>query len=365
MRLGGIGVGQAGGRILDLLAYHNAYGHHKNILPFAVAVNSAQSDLMGLKVIPKNKRILVGQTEVRGHGVGLLREVGSKVVDQQLHLIMRTIAEQSLYRVDAFLVVAGLGGGTGSGGAPAIAEQLKSVYDQPVYALGVLPSSDEGKLMTDNAKAAIKELHRITDGILIFDNDIWKTEGVPLGECYKTMNSELVKPFPYLMGAGEVSGNKVGIKVIDASDIMATWSDLAYIGFSEMRVRTLKSKLLSFFRQRSSIAQLDPVLACLTVVKNAASMRLSGKCDTKKAKKALMLLSGPPAEINMEGFSQGKAWLQNYLGNSAEIRGGDYPLPRVDELSGIVMLAGLKEIPRLGLKLDGTKPGRVVAEKRK
>lgn len=354
MRLGGIGVGQAGGRILDLLAYHDTYGEHNKILPFALVVNSAQSDLLGLKVIPKKKRILVGQTEVRGHGVGLRREVGSKVIDQQLHLIMRSVAEMGLYKVDAFLVVAGLGGGTGSGGVPLIVEQLRSVYDQPVFVLGVLPSSDEGKLMADNAKQAIEELHKVSDGILLFDNDIWRKEGIPLQECYKFMNHELIKPIPYLMGAGEVGGNKVGIKVVDASDIMATWQDLAYIGFSELKARTWKNKFL-FFKRRTSIEEIDPVLACLTVVKNAAGMRLSGRCDTKQASKALMLVAGPSDQLNMEGFSQAKGWLQNYVEDSAEIRGGDYPLNNVDELSGIVLLAGFQEIPRLGVKLNRDK----------
>jgi len=354
MRLGGIGVGQAGGRILDLLAYHDIHGIHKKILPFAIAVNSAQADLLELRVIAKKDRILVGQTQVRGHGAGLIREVGAKVVDQQIHLIMRTIADKSLYRVDAFLLIAGLGGGTGSAGAPAIAAQLKSVYDQPVYVVGVIPSSDEGNLMTDNATAAIRELHSIVDGILLFDNDIWRKQGVPLQECYRFMNNELVRPIPFFMGAGEVSGNKVGVKVVDASDIMAAWSDLAYIGYSEMTTRTLPKRILSFGRS-SSIGQLDPVLACLTVVKNAATLRLSGRCDTKQAKKALMLLTGPPRDINMEGFSQAKAWLQDYIGDSAEIRGGDYPLPRTNKISGTVLLSGFRDIPRLGFSLSATK----------
>ncbi|MFP4641803.1 MAG: cell division protein [Dehalococcoidia bacterium] len=351
MRLGGIGVGQAGGKILDLLAYHDTYGQHHNILPFAIAVNSARSDLMGLKIIPKNNQILVGQTEVRGHGVGLRREIGAKVIEQQLHLIMRSVAEKGLYRVDAFLVIAGLGGGTGSGGVPLVVEQLKSVYDQPVFALGVIPSSEEGKLMTDNARQAIKELHKVADGILLFDNEVWKKEGIPIQECYKTMNYELIKPIPYLMGAGEVSGNKVGIKVVDASDIMATWKDIAYIGYSELKAKTLK-KQLNFFKRRTSIDELDPVLATLTVVKNAAGMRLSGICGRNQATKALMLIAGPSGQLNMEGFSQAKSWLQNYIGESGEIRGGDYPLENVNELSGIVMLAGITEIPRIGLSLS-------------
>lgn len=359
MRLGGIGVGQAGGRILDTLAHHNMWDVHKDILPFAIAVNSAQADLMGLKVIPKKNRILVGQTEVRGHGVGLIREIGSRVVDQQLHLIMRTIAEKGLHRVDAFLVIAGLGGGTGSGGASIVTEQLKSIYDQPVYVLGVLPSSDEGKLMEENAKSALKELYKIADGILLFDNEVWKKEGAPLQECYKYMNYELIRPIPFLMGAGEVEGNKVGIKVVDASDIIATWHDLAYIGFSELEKPKPKglSKFL-FFRKRNVVDELDPVLACTTVVRNAASMNLTGRCDKRKAKKALMLLSGPPKDLSMEGFSQAKGWLQKFVGATAEIRGGDYPLSRVKEICGTVLLGGFQEIPRLGLKLGETKRGK-------
>ena len=81
-------------------------------------------------------------------------------------------------------------------------------------------------------------------------------------------------------------------------------------------------------------------------------MQLSGRCDTRQAKKALMLFSGPPEDLNMEGFSQAKSWLQGYVGETAEIRGGDYPLPRVDEISATVLLAGFKEIPRLDLYLD-------------
>ena len=56
MRLGGIGVGQAGGRILDLLVHHDTFGPHRKILPFSIAVNSAQADLGGLRHVPKKNR---------------------------------------------------------------------------------------------------------------------------------------------------------------------------------------------------------------------------------------------------------------------------------------------------------------------
>ncbi len=347
MRIGAIGIGQAGGRVVDLLVYHNRWGIHPDILPLAIVVNTAQADLMGLENIPKKDRLLVGQSEVRGHGVGLLRERGAELVGQQLHYIMRKVADKDLPRVDAFLVVAGLGGGTGSGGAAVIARQLREVYDQPTYALALLPSADEGKLMQANSIAAMQELYEVTEGIVIFDNDIWKKEGVPLGECYKFMNHELIKPFPFFFGAGEVKGKGVGVKVVDASDIIATWKGLSYIGHSSIKV---KKSRFPFFRKRHSIDELDPVLKCLTVTRNATNIRLSGKCRAKETTRALMLLSGPMNELSMEGFSQSKAWLQNYLGDATEIRGGDYPVPRSDEISATVLLSGFTEIPRLKLE---------------
>ena len=57
MRVGVIGIGQAGGRIADVLTYHSEWGRHKGIVPFAIAVNSAQADLLGLKTINKNSII--------------------------------------------------------------------------------------------------------------------------------------------------------------------------------------------------------------------------------------------------------------------------------------------------------------------
>ena len=51
MRVGVIGIGQAGGRIADHLVYHSLWGRHQGIGPFALAVNSAQADLLGLKTV--------------------------------------------------------------------------------------------------------------------------------------------------------------------------------------------------------------------------------------------------------------------------------------------------------------------------
>ncbi|MDO8473417.1 MAG: cell division protein, partial [Dehalococcoidia bacterium] len=119
MRVAVIGVGQAGGRIAELFSYHSLYGKMaRNICPAALAINTSEADLNMLKTIPKEDRLLIGVSIARGHGVGLVRQVATTITQNALPSIMREIARKDLHYVDAFWLVAGLGGGTGSGSIP-------------------------------------------------------------------------------------------------------------------------------------------------------------------------------------------------------------------------------------------------------
>lgn len=352
MRVGVIGLGQAGGRIADLLAYYQKWGIHGNIAPFSVAVNTAKSDLMGLKNIPQRDRILVGQTEARGHGVGTVREMGAEMMRAGLPVVTHTIVAKMTEHIDGFLVMAGLGGGTGSGGVPVLVKALKELYDEPVYVLGILPGDDDGKLMARNSLECIEELTPIADGILFFDNNLWKREGMTLARAFNEMNHSLVQPLPSLLGAGEASNGRVGVKVLDAADIMNSWKGYSVLGYSEIRARTFKDKLL-FFRKRDSIAELNPTLRCYTVIRSAVAAGMSCRCVLKEAGRGLLLISGPKSQINVEGFFQAKSWLEEQV-DSYEIRGGDYPVNMIDDLRGIVLLSGFADLPRLQELRDRT-----------
>ena len=296
----------------------------------------------------------MGQTVVKGHGVGLNRKIGSKVAKHGLHTIMHAVTDKVVHHVDAFLVVAGLGGGTGSGGAPVIISKLRQVYEEPIYLIGILPTEDEGKLMAMNAIECLQEVDGMVNGILLFDNDVWKKEGIPLETGYSIMNHELVKPLPLMLGAGEATNDRVGIKVIDASDIINSWEGLSYIGYSEVKAKTARDRFLFFRKKSSSLDQLSPAMRCYTAIRNAATLRLTGECDIKKAKKALMIIAGPPDELNMEGFSHAKSWLESSIG-TPEVRGGDCPIKGWDSVAGLVLLSGFTEIPRLGVNMNNVK----------
>ena len=143
MRIFIIGYGQAGGRVADaFIEYAKKTG--QDFIVRALAINTARSDLMGLKNIPLEDRMLVGESLTKGHGIGADNEFGARVALDEMHTIQNAIDVRGTHKIDAFLIIAGLGGGTGSGGAPVLARRLKTLYEEPVYGLGLLPAKDEG-----------------------------------------------------------------------------------------------------------------------------------------------------------------------------------------------------------------------------
>jgi cell division GTPase FtsZ len=175
MNVAVIGFGNAGGKIADALVDFEA-DTGRSLCRYALAVNSAEIDLAKLDRIPDEQRLLIGQTHehVKGRGVGADPELGTEVTRRDLGVIDREIDDVPIHDVDAFLVVAGLGGGTGSGGAPVLAEHLRELYAEPVYGLGVLPSTDEGGRASLNAARSLQSFTEATDNLLLFDNDAWR-----------------------------------------------------------------------------------------------------------------------------------------------------------------------------------------------
>ncbi len=351
MRIGAIGVGQAGGRILDTFVYNNIWGGRKDILPLTLAINAAKSDLLGLSSVPTRDRILLGHTLVKGHGAGANPEMGAKVAADDSRNIRRAIAERATHKVDAFLLFLGLGGGTGAGAVPVIAQMLKEIYKEPVYVLGALPSQSEGSLYAGNAAKSLRNLTESADGILLFDNNIWQRDAVSVRRSYEQMNLEVVKSLQVLFACGEeTSPDRVGFKVVDASDIINSISGFASFGYSgwikswgEILKTSGKSAL---HMGKGSFDTLDPANRVLSLIQGAASGRLSCDCDIKSATKALVVVAGNPNDMNKEGMDRGKSWLEEATGG-AEIRGGDYPSPYGRELLASVLFSGLKEIPVL------------------
>ncbi|WP_436906754.1 tubulin/FtsZ family protein [Halosimplex marinum] len=351
MKLALIGFGQAGGKIVDeFVAYERRTG--LDIFTAPVAVNTAKTDLHGLEHVPTDNRVLIGQARVKGHGVGADNELGAEIAEQDIDEVQAALDEIPVHEVDAFLIVAGLGGGTGSGGAPVLAKHLKRIYTEPVFGLGVLPAADEGGIYTLNAARSFQTFVRETDNVLVFDNDAWRQTGESMAGGYDEINREIVRRFGMLFGAGETEGNdRVAESVVDSSEIINTLAGggVSTVGYAAESVQSDDDGGLRSRIRRDDDDEFDETNTTnriTSLVRKAALGRLTLPCDLSGTERSLLVVGGPPGQLNRKGIERGRSWLEEETG-SMEVRGGDYPLPDSGTVASAVLFSGVHRVPRI------------------
>jgi cell division GTPase FtsZ len=344
MRVFVIGYGQAGGRVAEgFVEYVKKTG--QNFIVRALAINTARSDLMGLKNIPMEDRILVGEALTKGHGIGADNELGAFVATDEIYTIQSEIDKRGTHQVDAFLIIAGLGGGTGSGGAPVLARRLKKLYEEPVYGLGILPAKDEGSLNSLNAVRSLLTFVNEVDNLFLFDNDAWKKGGESVAEAFSSINEEIVRRFGILFGAGE--SNEVGQMVVDAAETINTLKGggISTIGYATEEIESVGG-LKRFFGKKQAMANLDTVTRISSLVRRAVAGRLTIPCDVSTAERALIIAAGPPKELSRKGIEKSKVRIEEII-RGREVRGGDFPLVKSSHVSMVVLFSGVSNVPRI------------------
>jgi tubulin-like protein CetZ len=364
MRVFFIGFGQAGGKIVDMFIEQDKKLGTNSFR--GIAVNTARTDLMGLKNIEMKDRILIGQTMVKGHGVGTDNVTGARVTADEIDSIISAIDMRGTHDVDAFVVVAGLGGGTGSGGSPVLCRHLKRIYREPVYALGIIPAPEEGRLYSYNAARSLTTLVNEADNTFIFDNSAWKNEGESVKSAFQRLNNEVVRRFAVLFRAGEVNRSMgVGEMVVDSSEIINTLrgGGITSVGYAVSEVMSKQTKdrrgLLGGLKDKfggkkdANVEVLmgeDRAAKIVALVRRAMLGRLTLPCDYSTAERALVLLAGPPAEMDRKGIDKAKSWVEENIAG-VEVRGGDYPV-NSEYVAAVVMLATVGNAPRIKELLD-------------
>ena len=358
MRVFFIGFGQAGGKLVDMfLAQDKKTGANSFR---GIIINTARTDLMGVKNIPMEDRLLIGQTKVKGHGVGTDNVTGAKVAADEIDTIINAIDRRGTHDIDAFVVCAGLGGGTGSGGAPVLCRHLKRIYREPVYALGVIPAPEEGRLYSLNAARSLSTLVNEADNVIVFDNSAWKNDGESVKSAYERLNEEIVRRFGVLFRAGEVTKYGVGEMVVDSSEIINTLrgGGISSVGYA-ISEAIPKGKgaaksgggLFGGLRKKEKaephvdITGDDKSAKIIGLVRRAMLGRLTLPCDYSTAERALVLVAGPPAELDRKGVEKSKSWVEENIAG-VEVRGGDYPVDS-GYVAAVVLLASIGNAPRI------------------
>ncbi len=358
MRIFFIGFGQAGGKIVDMFLEQDKKLGRRSFR--GIAVNTARTDLMGLKHIELKDRLLIGQTVVKGHGVGTDNASGAKITFDEIDSIISAVDTRGTHDVDAFMIVAGLGGGTGSGGTPVLARSLKKIYREPVYVLGILPAPEEGRLYSYNAARSLATLVKEADNTFIFDNSAWKNEGESIKSAFSRLNDEIVRRFGVLFRAGEVGSAGIGEMVVDSSEIINTLrgGGITSVGYAitEVISKNKRKTVTGIFndikgtiRKKEATEEVllgeDRTAKVISLVRRAMLGRLTLPCDYSTTERALVLVAGPPDELDRKGIEKAKSWVEENIAG-VEVRGGDYPV-NSNFVAAVVVLATVGNAPRI------------------
>jgi len=352
MKLVVIGCGQCGGRIADEFARLNVRSHAQrgvDIITGAYAVNTDVADLSGLTCIRPNYnyRILIGGRKTGGHGVGKINELGAEVAREDADKVLESIRNtKNFTETDAFLVIAGAAGGTGSGSLPVMTQQIKERYlDKPVYNLIVLPFEHEEtteERTIYNVATCLKSAYLVADAIFLVDNQRYAIKDAPILGNLSKINSLITRPFYSLLCAGEEKKQKyIGAKLLDAGDIIQTLVGWTAIGYGKSNVPLLRMPRDwgSDFRKKSEEIQKG-----IQAMDEAIS-ELSLKCSPADCRRAIYLVSGPSKEMNMDMIKDLGDYMRD-LAPEAIIRNGDYPREK-GVLDVTVILSELSDVEKI------------------
>ena len=207
-----IGVGGGGGNAVEHMVRERIEG---------VEFFAVNTDAQALRKTAVGQTIQIGSGITKGLGAGANPEVGRNAADED-----REALRAALDGADMVFIAAGMGGGTGTGAAPVVAEVAKDLGILTV-AVVTKPFNFEGKKRMAFAEQGITELSKHVDSLITIPNDkLLKVlgRGISLLDAFGAANDVLKGA---VQGIAELI-TRPGLMNVDFADVRTVMSEMGY-----------------------------------------------------------------------------------------------------------------------------------------
>lgn len=248
------------------------------------------TDVQALESSEVGERIALGSDFTRGLGAGCDPERGRKAASESVDALKNSLKNG----IEMTFITAGMGGGTGTGAAPVVAQVSK---EMGLLTVGVvtLPFRDEGKPFVRRAIKGIKELQKHVDSLLIIDNQ-------KLYEVYGDLT--VVDAFPKVDAVLNTAVKSIAELITKRGYINVDFADVRMI---------MKDGGMAIMGE----GEADGPDRAIEAVQRAFESPLLNDCDLSTAKGALVNITSSKEEGNltMAELSQIMDYVNNYTGN--------------------------------------------------
>jgi cell division protein FtsZ len=280
-----IGVGGAGGNIA---AYLQRVGVGE------AAVLAANTDAQALAKVDVTDRILLGDALTRGLGAGGDPDRGRQAAEHSLDALREQLAG-----ADLIYLVAGMGGGTGTGAAPVVA-RLGRELGALVLSVVTLPFDFEGGRRRELAQQGVQDLRRESDGVIVVPNQKILSlvpDNTSMPECFDLIHDYLLQGVRGIVRLIAEPG-MINVDFSDLGEVLRGSNGASALAFVEARANDHTDGLMERLQQH-------PLLDEGQVLTEARSLLVSLNCGPEVSMQevnrvmAALQAKAPTALINL------------------------------------------------------------------
>ncbi len=256
-----IGVGGGGSNAINRMIDSDLEG---------VSFRVLNTDAQALLQSSAEQRVQLGQNLTRGLGAGGNPSIGQKAAEES-----REELQQSLEGSDLVFIAAGMGGGTGTGAAPVVAEVAKQ---SGALTIGIVtkPFSFEGKRRMRQAEEGIARLAENVDTLIVIPNDRLKevSTGASIQEAFRNADDVLRMG---VQGISEVI-TRPGEVNLDFADVRSVMTEagtaLLGMGIGSGRSRAMEAAQSAINSPLLEAGRIDGAKGCLVNITGGKDMTL-------------------------------------------------------------------------------------------